>query len=524
MRERIIEIIRSATGINEIDLEVPKEKKFGDFSTNIAMSAAKLQGKNSRETANDFKKKIEDNDKQNLIKKVEIAGPGFINLFINDAEINAGLNGIIREGGAYGANNTGNGKKVLIEFVSANPTGPLHIGHGRWAVIGSSLAEILKANGYSVETEFYVNNIGRQVDLLVESVLSSVKDLEIPEGGYGGSYVKDIAEEIKKEAPEDVKQYIFDRIICGQKQTLLDAGVEFDNWFFENTLHENGAVAKTIERLKKNDMTYEKDGAVWFRSEQFGDDKDRVLVRENGEPTYFTADIAYHSDKFKRGYDLLINVWGTDHHGYVKRLQSAMEALKLPSHRLEIIIGQLVTLYRGKEPVRMSKRTGEMITLKEVIDEIGCDAARFFLLMTGADTHMDFDLELAKKRSLDNPVYYIQYAYARICNILKNSVVPVPQPEQADLSLLKEEAERDIILKLTEYPKELEEAAKAMQPHHLVRYLRQVASLFHSYYHKCRVICEDKEVMKARLLLIESTRIVLLNVLKLLKVSAPERM
>jgi len=524
MRQKIVEILVSALGRDNIELGVPKERKFGDYSINTAMAVAKSQGKNPRETAKEFKEKIEKADKGKLFKKIEIAGPGFINLFINDPAAQESLNEIIKAGDDYGRNDSGGGKKVLIEFVSANPTGPLHIGHGRWAAIGSSLAEIMKACGYSVETEFYVNNIGRQVDLLIESVLCAGKGLDTPEGGYGGSYIKDIAEDVKKDKPEDVKKYILDKMLAEQKQTLLEARTEFDNWFFENTLHENGSVKKTVEHLKKNDVTYEKDGALWFKSEQFGDDKDRVLVRENGEPTYFAADITYHADKFKRGFDLLINVWGTDHHGYVKRLQSALEALKLPSQKLEIIIGQLVTLYRGKEPVRMSKRTGEMITFKEVLDEIGCDAARFFLLMTGADTHMDFDLELAKKKSLENPVYYIQYACARISNIIKNCCVPVPDTVDADLSLLKEEAEKELILKLIEYPNEVKAAGQAMQPHHIVRYARQVAALFHSYYHKCRVISEDKETMKARLALISSTRIVLSNVLKLLKVSAPERM
>ena len=298
----------------------------------------------------------------------------------------------------------------------------------------------------------------------------------------------------------------------------------FDRWFFENELHDNNKVMEIVKRLKDDDYTYEKDGAVWFKSEQFGDDKDRVLVRENLVPTYFAADVAYHADKFDRDYDLVINIWGTDHHGYVKRIESAMDALKYPSHKLEILIGQLVTLYRGDEPVRMSKRTGEMITFEEVIDEIGSDAVRFFLLMSGADSHMDFDLELAKSQTMDNPVYYVQYAYARICNIIKNAGIDIPETDQADISLLTEESERDLIRKLCDLPSELESSAKSLEPHHVLRYARELAKEFHSYYHKCRVISEDKELMKARLVLVESARIVLSNVLKLLEISAPERM
>jgi len=524
MRQNILSLLKRAAGRDDIVLTQTKERAHGDFAVNIAMQMAKELKKNPREVAADLKQKIEKEDVGKLFRKVEIAGPGFINLFVNDAAVIESFKAAFEKGGSFGRSDAGRGKKVILEFVSANPTGPLHIGHGRWAAIGDSLAAIMNAAGYSVHKEFYINNIGKQINMLIASVSAAMKGEPVPEGGYGGAYIKDIARTVNESAPSDMKAFVLENILAQQKETLALAGVEFDEWFPESRLHESGEVKAAVERLKRNGATYEKDGAVWFRSEEFGDDKDRVLVRENGEPTYFTADIAYHADKFRRGFGTLINVWGADHHGYVKRLQSALEAMKLPSQDLEILIGQLVTLFRGSEPVRMSKRTGEMITFREVIEEVGRDAVRFFLTMMSADSHMDFDLELAKKQTLDNPVYYVQYAHARICNIIKNSSLPVPKAGEADLGLLKEESERDLMVRLLDLPEETAAAAAALQPHHITRYAREVAALFHSYYHKCRVISEDAEMMKARLVLAETTRIVLSNVLKLLGVSVPERM
>ncbi len=524
MRDEIITIVEEATELKDITLDVPKERSHGDFSLNIAMSLAKQEKRPPREVALELKEKIEKHDKGKMFEKIEIAGPGFINLFVKEEFIKQCFNKVLEQKDDYGKNNYGGKKKVIVEYVSANPTGPLHIGHGRWAAIGDSLARIMRACGWDVTTEFYVNNIGRQVNLLIESVKCAMDSKPVPEDGYNGAYIKDVAAEAAEKNPGDLKAFILDTLLSQQKDTLSSLQAEFDSWFFENTLHENGSVKKTIGLLTERGATYENDGAVWFKSESYGDDKDRVLVRENGEPTYFSADIAYHADKFARGFDLLINVWGTDHHGYVKRLQSALEALGLPSEKLEIIIGQLVALYRGDEQVRMSKRTGDMISLREVIDEIGADAARFFLVMTGADTHMDFDLELAKKKTLDNPVYYVQYAHARVCNIIKNSSVPVPDAADADLALLTEGSEKELMIKILELPEELKLCARSMQPHHLARYAREFAALLHSYYHKCRVICDEPELMKARLVLMEASRIVLSNMLKLLGVSAPERM
>ncbi len=521
MREKIIKILEAASGRKDIELSVPKDTAHGDYATNIAMLLAKEAGKNPREIALELKEKIEKHDKGSLLSGVEIAGPGFINLKVNDSLLRESITDIISHGEMFGCSTLGKGKKVLIEFVSANPTGPLHIGHGRWAAIGDSIANILSAAGYEVTKEFYINNVGRQVDRLFESVMAASKGLPTPEEGYGGAYVKDIAESIKGVDGQDIKSFILNSILNDQKDTLKLLNVNFDNWFAENTLHEAGEITKTVESLKKKNVTYEKDGALWFKSTEFGDDKDRVLVRENGEPTYFAADITYHADKFKRGYDLLINVWGTDHHGYVKRLQSALEALHLPSQKLDIIIGQLVALFRGDEQVRMSKRTGDMITLREVIEETGPDATRFFLLMMSADTHLNFDLELAKKKTLENPVYYVQYAHARISSVFKEAG---KLPDKADLSLLIDPSERELIKKLADYPDFLKASAMSMEPHNIVRYSRELAALLHSYYHKCRVITEDKALTSARLVLLNATRIVLSNMLKLLGVTAPERM
>lgn len=524
MKKIISELLKKSIGIDDVSIDIPKEKNHGDYSLNIAFLLAKELKKSPIKIAQELKEKIEKEDKSGLFKKVEIAGAGFINLFINDEIIINSLKKILAEKDDYGKSSNDTGKKVLIEFVSANPTGPLHIGHGRWAAIGDVIANILKSQGFGVDKEFYINNVGRQVSILIESVSSYVRGEEPSEEGYKGDYMKNIASLVKSEKPKDVNSFVLNKIIDEQKNTLASLNVAFDRWYSENVLHESGEIKKIVEKLREYEVTYEKDGALWFESTRYGDDKDRVLVREGGTPTYFAADITYHADKLKRGYHILINVWGADHHGYQKRLEAALLALKLPSHKLEIIIGQLVTLYRNGEPIRMSKRTGDLITLKEVVEEIGPDAVRFFLLMTSPDSHMDFDLELAKKKSLENPVYYVQYAYARLCNILKNSNVEIKELEFADLNLLSEDSERQLIKKLIDYPDELEECAKSLGAHHLVKYSREVASLFHSYYHECRVISEDKELTKARLCLIESTRIVLFNVLKLLGISAPERM
>ncbi len=524
MKSKISEYLKNILSLENIEVFSPKEKQFGDFSTNIAMVFSKNLKKSPKETARELVKKIEEFDKGKIFSKIEIAGAGYINFFVNQSFLIEQFLEIFKKGQNFGSSDFGKAKKVLLEFVSANPTGPLHIGHGRWAAIGDSLARILSFAGYDVTTEFYVNDVGRQVNLLIESVECVIKNQQIPEDGYKGFYINEIAKKIKEEKPSDLKNFILESVISSQKQTLKNLNVVFDNWFFESELHKSKALDKVLDKLKAKNLTFEKNGALWFKSEMFGDDKDRVLVRENGEPTYFLSDIAYHLNKFERSYDILINVWGTDHHGYVKRLQAALDALGLASQNLEIIIGQLVSLYRGKEQIRMSKRTGDMITLQEVIEEIGADATRFFLVMTGADTHIDFDLELAKKKSLDNPVYYVQYAFVRISNIIKNSGLENIDLENVDISILDKEEEKEIMLKILEFPEVVKICANQMQPHHLVRYARDFSAILHSYYHKYRVIGKDEKTTKARVILMHASRIALQNVLKLLGISTPERM
>ncbi len=521
MKKKIEELLKQALDGGRAEVVIPKDGAHGDYSSSVALSMAKQEGKKPREVAEGILKKIEKLPGSDILKKAEIAGPGHLNFFVKDEMLAASLTEICKKQQLYGYSKEEKDKSVLLEFVSANPTGPLHIGHGRWAAIGDSMARILKAAGYRVQTEFYVNNVGRQVELLIQSVLSHMNGTPLPRDGYAGAYVKEIADACRDMEPERLKAGVLEKILKEQKETLSLIDVNFDNWFSEQTLHESGRIKETLETLKKKGLAYEKEGALWFRSTDFGDDKDRVLVRESGDPTYFAADLAYHEDKFKRGFELLINVWGTDHHGYVKRLLSSLEALGHPKGSLRIIIGQLVSLYRGSEPVRMSKRTGDMITLREVIEETGSDATRFSLLMTGADSHMDFDIELAKKKSMDNPVYYVQYAHARICSVFEEAKT---EPDFSNLSLLSHASERELIKKLADLPDAIERAAASLEPHHIARYARELAALFHSYYHKCRVITEDAALTKARLALLFCARIVLANVLKLLGSSAPERM
>ena len=408
----------------EVIIEIPRDKKYGDFSSNVALLLAREQNLSPLEIADKIASQIPKIDKEKLLSKVEIVNPGFINFLINDYYLQNYLPQIKKSDEKYGSRKVYK-EKVLIEFVSANPTGPLHIGHGRWAVIGDVIASLLSAVGYKAEREYYVNDVGTQVDLLMESIKAVSEGRPIPEGGYGGEYVRRISEDqnIRGRISENqsIREIILKMMLDDQKKVLEELGVKFDHFFFESELHEGKKISEAIDKLKKASMTEELEGALWFKSKEFGDEKNRVLIRETGEPTYFAADIAYHLNKFKRGYSHLIDVWGTDHHGYVPRMKAAVRVLGLPADNLEIIIGQLVTLYRGKEPIRMSKRTGEMITLKEVIDEIGKDATRFFLAMVSPNTHLDFDLELAKEKSIHNPVYYVQYAHARICSIFKEA-------------------------------------------------------------------------------------------------------
>ncbi|HTY13101.1 MAG TPA: arginine--tRNA ligase [Candidatus Omnitrophota bacterium] len=500
--------------------------KYGDFSTNAAILLNSRVDKPLYDIAVQLSAEMMKRDGGQKFEKVDATRTGFINFRLKDSYLQRQVSVIRGEKGAYGWAKEKNGKKVLIEFVSANPTGPLHIGHGRWAVIGDDIASLLEASGHQVEREFYINDVGNQIEKLVLSVRARAEGGEVPEGGYGGAYIADLAEQLKADINKpNFKTILINTILEWQKRVLRELGVGFDRFFSERTLHEKGRVKETVEEMKRSGHTFTEDGALWFKSMDQGDDKNRVLVRENGEPTYFAADIAYHRDKYSRGYDQLIDVWGADHHGYVPRLKAALKVLGLPVEKFEVIIGQLVSLFRGSEPVKMSKRTGDMITLEEVLQEIGKDATRFFLTMVSSQSRLEFDLELAKKHAPDNPVYYVQYAHARLCSIFREAgeqgITPAADP---DLSVLSHPAERDLMRKLIDLNDEIVSAAGKRAPHQMVEYAKSLAAIFHNYYHKCRVISEDTGLTQARLALCDATRIVLKNVLELLKVEAPERM
>ena len=523
MHQKIKDLIKSVvSSTRDLDIEIPKNEKYGDYSTNIAMITSKLNKTSPADTANELVSALKRAKDAGMFESIEATTQGFINFRVSSKTLQKNLSDIMKRGERYGRLNSGRNKKVLLEFVSANPTGPLHIGHGRWAVIGDCLANILKANGYRVDKEFYVNDVGEQIEKLVSSVNARMNGKDIPEGGYAGRYVADLADELK--GKKRIKEEILRILLAQQKETLNELGVNYDRWFYESELHKKHLVNKCIKQLEDRGLTFYEGRTLWFKSSEYGDDKNRVLIKEDGQPTYFAADIAYHVNKYSRGYDRIINVWGTDHHGYVARLKAAVTALGYPVEKLAIIIGQLVALYRGKELVRMSKRTGEMITLQEVMDEIGVPAVRYFLVRNSPSTHLDFDLELAKSRSLENPVYYVSYAHARICSILNEAKKAGLAPGQEDLGLLREEPERKLMVKLLRFEDEVENSAKFMQPHRLTSYAESLAQIFHNYYHQHRVISDDKDMSRARLALAKSVSIVLKNVLKLLGITAPEHM
>ncbi|ADL67796.1 arginyl-tRNA synthetase [Thermoanaerobacterium thermosaccharolyticum DSM 571] len=526
-----------------IEIEEPKEKQFGDLSINTAMVMAKSAKMPPRKIAEIIKDGLK--LKGTLIDKVEIAGPGFMNFYLSEDYKVEALKLIKRKGSDYGRVNIGNGKKVQVEFVSANPTGPMHMGNARGGALGDALSSILDYAGYDVTREFYINDAGNQIEKFGLSLEARYLELlgehaEVPEGGYHGDDIIERAKEFlelygdkyKDAAPEDRRkalvQYGLKKNIEKLKEDLEAYGIEYDVWFSENTLHESGEVESVIDELKEKGYTYEKDGALWFKETLFGAEKDDVLVRANGYPTYLASDIAYHKNKFvKRGFDWVIDIWGADHHGHVAPMKGAMKALGIDPDKLDVLLMQLVRLMKGKEVVKMSKRTGKMVTLRDLIDEVGKDAARFFFNMRSADSAVDFDMDLAVEQSNENPVFYVQYAHARICSIirqLKDDGINTDDLKDVDLNLLNEEAEIDLIKKLAYLPEEVTIAAKTMAPHRITRYILDVASLFHTFYNSCRVRGVDEELMKARIVLIDSTRIVIKNVLDMLKITAPEKM
>ncbi len=529
--------------IPEIQVETPREREHGDFSTNISMVLAKQAKKNPVAIARDI---VENADYEGTyVESMEIAGPGFINFKLNNLWLYKTVEIIHNQKENYGRVDVGKGKKAMVEFVSANPTGPMHMGNARGAALGDSLAAVLEAAGYEVTREFYINDAGNQIEKFGKSLEARYLQLfgqkaEVPEGGYQGEDLIDLMKELKEKdgdkhlqlesskRQELFTEYALKKNLDKIKTDLSDFGVEFDVWFSEQSLYDNQEIQKTIDYLTEQGHTYQQEGAIWFKASEFGMEKDEVLVRSNGIPTYFAGDIAYHRNKFiTRGYDWVINIWGADHHGHVARMKGGVAALGINPDKLDVMIMQLVRLLRNGEVVRMSKRRGQAITLSDLIEEVGKDAARFFFNLRAADTHLDFDLDLAVEKSSENPVFYVQYAHARICSILNQIVqegIQVPTIDGINLTLLKEDAELDLMRKLAELPEEITRAAMTIEPTRITRYVLEVASLFHVFYNTCRVMTDDESLMMARIALIEATRTVIANVLDLLSISAPERM
>jgi len=558
----------------DIQLERTRDRKHGDFASNLAMVLCKAARSKPRELAEKLVAALPDSG---LVTRVEIAGPGFINFFLAPAAYHAVLRQILADGEQFGRSDIGAGKSVQVEFVSANPTGPLHVGHGRGAAYGATVADLLEAVGHKVHREYYVNDAGRQMDILAASVYLRYLDLcgetlTFPSNGYKGDYVWDIAaslhrkhaealrhsaEEVFRDVPTDEPQggdkeahidgvivrvktllgeqryrEVFDlglnSILDNIRRDLEEFGVYYDEWFSERSLTESGAVERAVERLKASGHVYEKDGALWFRSTDFGDEKDRVVVRENGQTTYFASDIAYHMNKLERGYDRVIDIWGADHHGYVPRVKAALTALGDDASKLDVLLVQFAILYRGGKKMQMSTRSGEFVTLRELRNEVGNDAARFFYVMRKCEQHMDFDLDLAKSRSNENPIYYIQYAHARVASVFRQL------PEKGfewnaengaqHLDRLTEPHEDELIVALSRYPEVVEAAALNHEPHQLAHFLRELANEFHTYYNAHQFLVDDADLRDARLNLIQATKQVIANGLGLLGVSAPDSM
>lgn len=527
-----------------IKLEVPKDKQHGDFACNIAMVLAKALKSAPRAIAEAIVSLIPTGGD---IEKIEVAGAGFINFYLSSNWLYETMNQIEVQGENYGRIDLGKGKKVMVEFVSANPTGPMHMGNARGGALGDCLAAVLDFAGYEVTREFYINDAGNQIEKFGNSLnaryiqeLKGVDAMEFPEDGYHGEDIINhakafieihgdkhlsVSEEERKQALVD---YALEKNIVALKEDLERYRIVYDVWFRESTLHESGAVQAAIDTLTQNGYTYEEDGAIWLNCEKMGLEKNEVLVRTNGIPTYFAADIAYHWNKLnQRGYDWAINIWGADHHGHVARMKHALDAVGSNGEKLDVVLMQLVRLMKDGEIVRMSKRTGKAITLSDLLEDISVDAARFFFNMRSAGSHLDFDLGLAAQQSNDNPVFYVQYAHARICSILRlleEEGIKVLPYEKIQAELLRDPAELDLLKKLSDLPGEIEAAAKALEPARMTRYVMDLAAAFHTFYTACRVKVEDADLMNARLKLIDSARIVIKGVLTMLKISAPEKM
>lgn len=530
-------VLKTSDNLPEVSLEVPPKKEFGDFSTNFAMQSAKIFHTAPKKIAEEIKNRIA----ADWLDKIEIAGAGFMNFYLKSDVIYNELKNIFDNVENFGQLPNKKNIPIQIEYVSANPTGLLHVGHGRGAAAGSAIVNILRAAGYNVESEYYINDAGNQMENLAKSVNARYLELlgqevEFPENGYHAVDIIDTAKKIVERdgdkylsLPEEERLKVLENLayadkLAELKKDLSNFKVNFDVWFSERTLHPD-KINDAIKVLKERGEIYEKDGALWLNSTKYGDDKDRVVVRENGVPTYLAADIAYHKDKFERGFSQLINLWGADHHGYICRVKAAMSALGYNADNLKILLLQMVSLYRGGELVRMSKRTGESITLRELMEEVGTDAARYFFLMRSIDSQLDFDLDLAKKQSSENPVYYIQYAHARICSIFRQTEENNLQiPDAPKFSMMTTGAEIDLINKIFEYPAEIEKAAAEFAPQRIARYVYDLAAQFHSFYRDCRILGVDEDLAKARLALVKITAHTIKHALNLLGVSAPTSM
>jgi len=554
------------SAIDDIKIERTRDRSHGDYACNIAMVLARQAKTNPKQLAAALLENIPESE---IIERIEIAGPGFINFFLTKQSRLNVITRILQAAETYGRSEFGAGKSILVEFVSANPTGPLHVGHGRGAVYGAVVSDLLEAIGYKVDREYYVNDAGRQMDILTVSIwLRYLEQCEIkidfPENAYQGDYIRNIAGKLLSdkqqslssdidfpETKDDLEIYI-DLLIAFAKTTLgsenyqtildfglneilgeirddlADLGVVFDRWFFERSLANNDQIQKCITKLKDSHFVYEEEGALWFRSTAFGDEKDRVIIRDNGQATYFASDIAYHVEKFSRGYNKAINIWGADHHGYIARVKAALSALDENPDALEILLVQFATLYRGTEKLSMSTRSGQFVTLKELLDEVGRDATRFFYILRKSEQHLDFDLELAKSKSNENPVYYIQYAHARICSVLKQvkekGFTYDAEIGSNNLHTLTEPSEEKLITVLSCYPEVMHSAATEYEPHQIAYYLRDLANEFHSYYNACQFIVDSDDLRNARLNLISASKQVICNGLGILGVSAPEEM
>ena len=528
--------------IPEIQVERPGNSSHGDFATNLPLRLARATRINPLELAQSLSDRISTGE---VIDRVEAANPGFINFYLKESWLQQQVEVVRQAGNEFGNTHSGAGRKIMVEFVSVNPTGPVHVGHTRGAVLGSALANILAAAGYDVTREYYVNDAGNQMQLFYRSVLAAYKitlgqAAEMPDKGYEGEYIFDLAKEIaesegtkfldrnEEQSLTEIGDIGRTKMVDSIRDDLSGIGVEFDNWFSERTLFQGGEYDTAIELLRDNDYLSEREGAMWFNSTMLGDEKDNVVVRSSGEPTYFASDIAYHYNKFvQRGYDLVVDIWGADHQGHVPRMKSAVEALGIERDRLTVLISQMVTLKSEGEVLRVSKRTGNLVTLRELAEEVGTDACRFFFLARTPSTQMEFDLELAKKESAENPVYYVQYAHARNSSILSLARERNIDWSQGDVSLLTHPAELELIRAILQFPELVNQMAKDLEPHHLPHYATELANSFHNFYENCRVVSsneEDVAVTAARLKLVESAQIVLHRSLDLMGMSSPERM